>query len=756
VLPPPPADANLGASLDETGCTFALWAPRAIRVELALIARDRSQINHDMVLGDGGVWSVHVDGVRATQMYGFRVHGMWEPKTGQRFNPARLLLDPYAKAITGGVDYSGPIHDHTSESDYLPDTADSSHAVPISVVVEPTPAPIPLASPIAAQDRVILETHVKGYTLKHPLVPEHLRGTFAGLAYPALINHLQNIGVTTVELLPMHHFVSEPFIVRAGLSNYWGYNTMGFFAPHAAYASVGTMGEQVDEFKNMVSALHQAGIEVFLDVVYNHTGEGNHEGPTLGFRGIDHAGYYRLTDNMYDDYDVTGTGNSVDSSQPGVLRLILDSLRYWVSDMGVDGFRFDLATTLIRDEQHHVDHNHPFKQALATDPVLSKVTTIAEPWDIGPYGYQLGAWGPGWGEWNGQYRDYVRDFWRAQVGGVQELAARLSGSPDLFEYEGRPATASVNFITAHDGFTMRDLVSYDGKHNEANNESNRDGTDDNRSWNCGFEGETDDPAIIALRQRQVRNFLTTLVFSHGTPMIVAGDEFGRSQQGNNNAYCQDSPISWASWAEEDTWDELAPFLGNLTSLRAAHPALHPHDFVHHDPVLDAKGKDTKRWALAWLNGTTGEMGEDDWHDMGRKLLGMYTSTADEAFILWVYSDYEPTDLTLPPTPWGSTYQILLHTGEESELPLPGEVLEAGSTLTIPGRTAILMQANVAPVAKSVSKPASPVTAAPVTGVASLTATETPLATPTTPDQTAPESASPPISATPVTQTNTEA
>ena len=707
VLPPPEADAKLGANIDEDGCTFSLWAPRANRVELALIARDRSQINYDMVLGQGGVWSVHVDDVKPTQMYGFRVHGMWEPKTGQRFNPARLLLDPYAKAITGGVDYSGPIHDHTSESDYLPDTTDSSHAVPISVVVEPTLAPLPLVSPIAPQDRVILETHVKGYTLKHPLVPEHLRGTFAGLAYPALINHLKNVGVTTIELLPIHHFVSEPFIVRAGLSNYWGYNTMGFFAPHAAYASVGTLGEQVDEFKNMVSALHEAGIEVFLDVVYNHTGEGSHEGPTLGFRGIDHAGYYRLTDNMYDDYDVTGTGNSVDSSQPGVMRLILDSLRYWVEDMGVDGFRFDLATTLIRDNQHHVDHHHPFKKALATDPILSKVTIIAEPWDVGPYGYQLGAWGPGWGEWNGKYRDYIRDFWRAQVGGVQELAARLSGSPDLFEYEGRPATASINFITAHDGFTLRDLVSYDGKHNDANNENNRDGTDDNRSWNCGFEGETDDAEIIALRQRQVRNFLTTLILSHGTPMIVAGDEFGRSQQGNNNAYCQDSPISWASWAEEDTWDELTPFLGNLTSLRQAHKALHPQDFVHHDPILDADGEETGRFALAWLNGTTGEMGESDWHDTGRRLLGMYTSTPDEAFILWLYSGHEPTEITLPPFPWGSTYHVLLHTGEEDELPLPGEELPAGSTLTVPGRTAILMQANVTAVPVAPVTPDSP-------------------------------------------------
>jgi len=663
-------------------------------VELALVSRDREQSNTDMTLTDGGVWTVHVPGIRAGQMYGFRVHGLWEPKSGQRFNPARLLLDPYARAITGGVDYSGPIHDHTSESDYLPDTTDSSHAVPICVVVEPTPAPTPLAQPIEPSRRVILETHVKGYTLRHPLVPEHLRGTYAGLAYPAIIKHLTGIGVTTVELLPVHHFVSEPFIIRAGLSNYWGYNSMGFFAPHAAYASVGTMGEQVDEFKDMVSALHEAGIEVILDVVYNHTGEGNHEGPTLSFRGIDHAGYYRLTENMLDDMDVTGCGNSVDTSQPGVLRMVTDSLRYWVEEMGVDGFRFDLATTLIRDSEHHVDHDHPFKTAVATDPALASSWMIAEPWDIGPYGYQLGAWGPGWAEWNGKFRDHIRDFWRGATSGVGELATRLCGSPDLFESDGRPVSASINFITAHDGFTLRDLVTYNDKHNEANNENNRDGSDDNRCWNCGVEGETDDQQIVALRQRQVRNFLMTLVLAHGTPMITAGDEFGRSQQGNNNAYCQDSPISWASWAEEDTWADLTTFVSNLTAIRAAHPALAPTTYLHHDMVLDSTGASLRRPALAWLNGGTGEMGEEDWHDPSRSLLGMYSSTADEAFILWVHAGADPVELTLPDIAWGSAYRVLIHTGAEDEFPVAGDTLAPGDALTVPGRTAVLMQAVV--------------------------------------------------------------
>jgi glycogen operon protein len=690
----PSTETRLGVTLDDDGACFSLWAPRSPRVELALIGADREQTNHDMELGDGGVWSVRVPGITAGQTYGFRVHGEWNPRSGQRFNPARLLLDPYARAITGGVDYSGPIHDHTSESDYLPDTTDSSHVVPLSVVVNPTPPPEPLQRRIKPNERVILETHVKGYTLRHPLVPEHLRGTFAGLAYPSIIEHLQAIGVTTVELLPIQHFVSEPFIIRAGLSNYWGYNTMGFFAPHAAYASVGTMGEQVDEFKEMVTHLHRAGIEVILDVVYNHTGEGNHEGPTLSFRGIDHAGYYRLSDNMYDDYDVTGCGNSVDTSQDGVLRMVLDSLRYWVTEMGVDGFRFDLATTLIRDELHHVDFNHPFKLAMATDPTFENTTLIAEPWDIGPYGYQLGAWGDGWGEWNGQFRDHLRDFWRGMTSGVQELATRMCGSPDLFEYSERKVTDSVNFVTAHDGFTLRDLVTYNHKHNEANNENNRDGTDDNRSWNCGFEGETDDPTIIAMRQRQVRNFLTSLVLAYGTPMITAGDEFGRSQQGNNNAYCQDSPISWASWAEEDCWDQIADFLSKLTSIRTAHPVLAPENFVHREEVLDGSGVSLGRMHLAWLNGTSGEMGEADWHDSGRKLLGMYSSTQSEAFILWMYSGSEPIEITLPGEPWGQSYVVMLHTGLDDELPQSSDQLEPGSTLTIPGHTAVLMQASV--------------------------------------------------------------
>jgi glycogen operon protein len=687
----------LGACLTDGGAVFRLWAPRATRVELTLLTREREQSNQEMTLGEGGVWSVAVPGAAAGQLYGYRVHGPWRPEAGQRFNPARLLLDPYARAITSGVDYAGPIHDHTSESNYLPDTTDSSMSVPLSVLVGPSPAPKPLAGRPDPTARLIFETHVRGYTYNHPLVPEHLRGTYLGLSYPAVIEHLRQIGVTTIQLLPIHHFVSEPFVIRSGLSNYWGYNTLGFFAPHGAYASAGTLGEQVAEFKLMVSRFHEAGIEVFLDVVYNHTGEGGHNGPTLSFRGIDHSGYYRLTEDLRDDYDVTGCGNSLDTSQPGVLRLVLDSLRYWTAEMGVDGFRFDLATELVRDRQHHVDQGHPFKLAVAADPVLKDVTLIAEPWDVGPYGYQLGAWGAGWGEWNGQYRDYVRDFWRGATPGVQELATRLSGSPDLFDYDGRPATDSVNFVACHDGFALRDLVTYNSKHNEANRESNRDGSDDNRSWNCGVEGETDDPAVIALRQRQARNFLATVILSHGTPMLAAGDDMGRTQQGNNNAYCQDSPISWVSWDQAAIWEELSGFTGQLATLRAGHPALRPFAFLHGEEVVTAAGQPLARPDVAWLNGYDGPMKEADWHDAGRKLLGMYCSTPDDSLVVWFYAGSDPLDIVMPGPPWGDAYHVLLHTGVAADgLPEPGVTLAPGDTLTLPGRTVVVTQAAYHP------------------------------------------------------------
>lgn len=689
----PPSDSSiLGAHVVHDGTNFALWAPRATRVELALVSKERDQTNIDLDRRPDGVWTAFVPGVGAEQRYGYRVHGPWSPETGQRFNPAKLLVDPYARAITGGVDYSGPILDHTAESNFLPDPVDSFAAVPLSVVVADSERPAPLATRLSPDNMVVYETHVKGYTHLHPAVPEHLRGTYAGMAYKAVIDHLKHLGVNAVEFLPLHHFVSEPFTVGRGLTNYWGYNTLGFFAPHGAYSSSGTLGGQVREFKHMVSEFHKAGIAVILDVVYNHTAEGGHEGPTLSFRGIDHAGYYRLTSDLRNDYDVTGCGNAVDTSNPGVLSLVLDSLRYWVTEMGVDGFRFDLCTTLIRDENHHVDQAHAFKEAVASDPVLSRAVMLTEPWDLGPYGYQVGRWGKGWAEWNDRFRGFARDFWRGALPGVQELATRLSGSTDIFEHGGRPAWSSVNFVTAHDGFTMRDVVTYDLKHNEANGERNRDGADDNRSWNHGYEGETDDAAIVASRHRTVRNLMATLLLSTGTPMILAGDEMGRTQQGNNNAYCQDSPLSWVSWATLDEWADVFDVTRQLLALRARHPVLRPSAFRTRNELVDANGHVLGRTESAWFNEQGTEMSIEQWHDGGRRSLGMYVSDVREAFYVFLNGGFHDLEVTLPGQPWSSGYRIVAHTGTDQDF--PRKALVPGSTLQVPARTVVLMQATV--------------------------------------------------------------
>ena len=713
-----PIDSSvLGARLLAGGARFSLWAPRATRVELALVAPDRSQKNHDMEMGKDGVWTVFAPGVIAGQQYGYRVHGDWSPQTGERFNPAKLLLDPYARAITGGVDYSGPILDHTAESDYLPDPMDSFASVPLSVVVADTPPPTSIARRRTMAESVIYEAHVKGLTHLHPAVPEHLRGTYGGIAYPAVVQHLVDAGVTALELMPVHHFVSEPFIIGRGLSNYWGYNTLGYFAPHAAYCSVGTRGEQVAEFKAMVSALHGAGIEVILDVVYNHTGEGGHEGPTLAWRGIDHGAYYRLTSDMHNDYDVTGCGNSVDTSQPGVLQMTMDSLRYWVTEMGVDGFRFDLATELIRNEKHYVAQDHPFKKLIAADPVLRDIKMIAEPWDMGPYGYQVGAWGPGWSEWNDRFRGHTRDFWRGAVHGVQELATRLSGSGELFQHSGRRPEASVNFVTAHDGFTMRDLVTYDVKHNNANGEANRDGSDDNRSWNCGVEGETEDPEIVELRHRQVRNMMATLLVSTGVPMITAGDEIGRTQLGNNNAYCQDSPISWVHWDTAESWADVLEVTRTFTRLRAEHPVLRPQDWRNGEFVVDPTGTELGRKNLAWFDGEDIEMDNEDWRDGTRRTLGMYVSDLHEGFLIWVHGGDQPEDVPLPGGPWALSYQVVAHTGLADELPTG--TLPADTRLQLPARSVVMLQVELpdrqvpaAAPAGAASTPATPAESGP--------------------------------------------
>ncbi|WP_232547785.1 glycogen debranching protein GlgX [Propioniciclava soli] len=691
-LPRPVDSGTLGAHVNAEGTRFSLWAPRAHRVELVLVDDRLRQANLDLEHADDGVWSTFVPGVGDGQRYGYRVHGPWSPEDGERFNPAKLLLDPYARAITGGVDYSGPILDHTAESDYLPDPTDSFGAVPLSVVVAPSPAPTPLERPLRPDELVVYETHLKGFTQLHPAVPEHLRGTYAGFAYPAVVAHLVELGVTAVEFLPLHHFVSEPFAVGRGLVNYWGYNTLGFFAPHGQYSSSGTLGQQVAEFKQMVSALHGAGIAVILDVVYNHTAEGGHEGPTLSFRGIDHAGYYRLTDDLRNDYDVTGCGNAVDTSVGGVLDLVHDSLRYWVTEMGVDGFRFDLCTTLIRDELHHVRQDHAFKQTLADDPVFADTIMLSEPWDLGPYGYQVGRWGRGWGEWNDRFRGFTRDFWRGAVGGVEELATRLAGSADIFDHDGRPGTSSVNFVTAHDGFTMRDVVTYDLKHNEANGERNRDGTDDNRSWNHGYEGETDDRAIIAARHRTARNLMATLVLSVGTPMVLAGDEMGRTQGGNNNAYCQDTPVSWVNWRSAGEWADQTELTATLLRLRAAHPVLRPAAFRRRSEVTDAEGHGLGRWESAWFSEHGTEMSIEQWHDHGRRCLGMYVSDAHEAFFIFFHAGHEPVPVTLPGAPWASGYRVEAHTGEPGELPTTR--LSPGRTVEVPGRTVVVFNATV--------------------------------------------------------------
>ncbi len=683
---------RLGAQVADGGTFFGLLAPTAERVQLTLVDGRNKQRHLEMEPAGDGTWRLFVEGVGDQQRYGYRVHGAWDPLNGQRFNPAKLLLDPRARAITGGVDYRGPIHAHRLSDPLKPDSQDSFGSVPLSVVVEDTPPPEAIRERRSMTDSVIYELHVRGFTRTNALVPEHLRGTYAGLAYPDVIDYLKDLGVTAVQLLPVHHFTSEPFVALMGLTNYWGYNTLGFFAPHAAYAQRGSVSTQVQEFKEMVTALHRADIEVILDVVYNHTAEGGQDGPALSFRGIANDIFYRLTNDHREDYDVTGCGNSVDTSHHAVGNLVLDSMKYWVEEMGVDGFRFDLATTLIRDHDHHVDHSHPLKQAIDGDDVFRDIKMIAEPWDVGPWGYQVGAWGPGWAEWNDHFRDHVRDYWRGHVHGVRELATRLSGSGDLFDKPGRSPAANVNFVTAHDGFTMHDLVSYDVKHNQANGESNRDGTDNNRSWNHGWEGPTDDPAINDLRARQALNFFATMILSVGTPMITAGDEFGRTQRGNNNAYCHDSPLTWVNWDHDERWGVVRGRIRDLLRLRAATRLLRPSRFLYHQEIRDANGESLERVDLTWMDGTNGQMGEMAWHDGTRRLLGMYRSDEHEAWLAWFNSGAQPHDIVLPRLPWGSAFQTVWHSASEEEVSV--DKLASGTRMTVPGRCVILMKADV--------------------------------------------------------------
>src|SRR5208283_5218146 len=601
----------LGATYDGAGTNFGLFSEVAGRVELCLFDDDGKETRVDLHEVDGFVWHGYLPGVNPGQRYGYRVHGPYHPADGRRCNPAKLLLDPYAKAIEGSVNWGQPVFSYTFSHPDRRNNADSAPHVPRSVVVNPFfdwNLDRPPRTPY--HETVIYEAHVRGLTKQHPVIPEEQRGTYLGLAHPTVISHLHELGVTAVELMPVHQFVTDSHLNERGLGNYWGYNTIGFFAPHNAYAASGHRGQQVQEFKTMVRALHAAGIEVILDVVYNHTAEGNHLGPTLSFRGIDNSAYYRLVDNDRRYYmDTTGTGNSLLMRHPHVLQMIMDSLRYWVLDMHVDGFRFDLAATLAR-QFYEVDRLSAFFDLVQQDPVVSQVKLIAEPWDVGEGGYQVGRFPPLWSEWNGKYRDCVRDLWRGEPAVLPEFAQRLAGSSDLYETSGRRPVASVNYVTCHDGFTLADLVSYNGKHNEANGEDNQDGTGDNRSWNCGAEGPSDNPAVSELRARQVRNFLVTLFCSQGVPMVLAGDEMGRTQRGNNNGYCQDSPVSWVDWENSSKYADLIDFTGALSALRRAHPVFRRRRFFSGRPAPAGPGG---LGDIIWLTPSGREITDADWH-----------------------------------------------------------------------------------------------------------------------------------------------
>ncbi|MER7682762.1 glycogen debranching protein GlgX [Streptomyces sp. NPDC096934] len=666
----------LGASYDGEGTNFALFTEAAERVDLVLVDDDGASRTVTMTEVDGYVWHCRLPDAGPGTRYGYRVHGPWDPAAGHRCNPAKLLLDPYATAVDGQIDNDASLYERAADG---PDPADSAGHTMLGVVTDPAfdwGEDRPPLRPYA--ETVIYEAHVRGLTRTHPEVSAELRGTYAGLAHPAVVGHLTSLGVTAVELMPVHQFTQDGFLRDRGLSNYWGYNTIGFFAPHHAYAASGTRGEQVTEFKSMVRALHVAGLEVILDVVYNHTAEGNENGPTLSFRGIDNASYYRLVEgDAAHYYDTTGTGNSLLTRHPNVLQLIMDSLRYWVTEMHVDGFRFDLAATLAR-QFHDVDRLSAFFDLIQQDPVVGRVKLIAEPWDLGDGGYQVGNFPPLWSEWNGKYRDAVRDFWRSGEHTLGEFASRLTGSADLYQHDRRRPRAGINFVTAHDGFTLRDLVSYDDKHNEANGEGNRDGESVNRSWNCGAEGPTDDEAILELRARQQRNLLATLLLSQGIPMLAHGDELGRTQQGNNNAYCQDNELSWIDWRLDDEQRELIEFTRRAVALRAAHPVLRRRRFFLGDTVTHA---DQPLPDLVWLRPDAREMTDADWRRADAHALTVFLNgdaiaepdpyggpVVDDSFLLLLNSYWEPVVFRLPGTEYGERWTARIDTADPAALP----------------------------------------------------------------------------------------
>ncbi|MCM2387038.1 glycogen debranching protein GlgX [Streptomyces albipurpureus] len=697
----------LGATYDGAGTNFAVYSEAARRIELCLLHDDGSETAVELRETDAFVRHAYLPGVMPGQRYGFRVHGPYAPERGHRCNSAKLLLDPYARAMSGGVDWDESVYGYHFDRPESRNDLDSAPHTMASVVVNPYFDWGDDRSPRTEYHRtVIYEAHVKGLTMLHPELPQELRGTYAALAHPAVISHLTELGVTTLELMPVHQFIHDHRLVNAGLRNYWGYNTIGFFAPHNAYASWGDRGEQVLEFKQAVRALHQAGIEVILDVVYNHTAEGNELGPTLSFRGLDNASYYRLDKEDRRLYtDTTGTGNSLLMRSPHVLQLIMDSLRYWVTEMHVDGFRFDLAATLAR-QFHEVDRLSSFFDLVQQDPVVSQVKLIAEPWDVGEGGYQVGNFPPLWTEWNGKYRDCVRDLWRGEPRTLAEFASRLTGSSDLYQGDRRRPLASINFATCHDGFTLRDLVSYDEKHNAENGESNRDGENDNRSWNCGVEGESEDPEVLELRERQMRNFIATLMLSQGVPMLSHGDEFGRTQGGNNNAYCQDNEISWVPWPKPGSDDadgegSLLAFTRAMVWLRRDHPVFRRRRFFQGRPV---EGTHDELTDIAWFTPEGEEMTQRDWQSRNARALSVFLNghaisepgprgerIRDDSFLLMFNASAAELDFAVPVN-HGARWRIVVDTARaEGVLPSGGAEVAAGERVPLVGRSLVVLR-----------------------------------------------------------------
>jgi isoamylase len=691
----------LGATRCADGVNFALFTENATAVDLCLFDTRGEETRVRLPEYTNQVWHAFVPGLAAGQRYGYRVSGPFQPEQGHRFNQAKLLLDPYAKAIDRTVDWEkdAPVFGYKvgdARADLSQDRTDSAAYVPKSLVVDDRydwEGDAPPRTPW--EDTIIYEAHVKGLTQRHPEVPPELRGRYAGLTCPPVLDHLRSLGITAVELLPVHAFVNDRTLLEKGLGNYWGYNSIGFFAPEASYAVQSDTGQQVNEFKDMVKALHRAGLEVILDVVYNHTGEGSQMGPTLAFRGLDNAVYYRLVDdNRRYTMDFTGTGNTVNVRHPQVLALVCDSLRYWVNGMHVDGFRFDLASTLAREAGPFEGWSAFFK-ALRQDPVLSQVKLIAEPWDVGEGGYQVGHFPPGWSEWNGQYRDTTRDFWRSQEGTLGKLAASFTGSSDLYHHDGRLPTASINFVTAHDGFTLADLVSYNDKHNEANGENNQDGDSNNRSWNCGAEGPTADPAVQALRAQQKRNLLTTLFLSQGVPMLLSGDELGRSQGGNNNAYCQNNELSWLDWEKFDP--ALLEFTREIIGFRKAHPVFHQRTWFRGRPTRGLGVSD-----ISWFSPAGEEMSQAEWsngaHSMAVFLYGRGIQApgpqgerlTDDSFYLCLNGDPDPVTFLLPASEWFERWHKVIDTSQEQLAPSP-EDNQAGSDVVIPPRSFVVFR-----------------------------------------------------------------